>query len=1341
MSNEVLILGVKGSGKTVFLSVLGHRYEGVGEFGLSLTPDRVTWNFAYEYYHTMAPEDGSEQRFPKATDPKDDPVPLTWLVRAGTEPLFRMTTLECAGETMVKAFGGEGDEEAEARFSEEMTAAFDAIDAGTAAGIASKADTVTKLRAMAKRAAVVCLFLNPRDFESQVAALPGRYRERLGRKLAQLREEGAGMEELRGAREANERALAIAREELKDRYGAMLDLLRTFLDNEAYRGKRLVFVLTQTGGLARAIEEAGGAWGYLTANIRQMESHDLSGRAEAIAVSAVNTVCFLEDEDGDMLERPDGPIESTGLVDFLLTVGGACSPRLAHLRETRRACLDAEQKFTDAKLEGLPAEVRWAAAREWRDAAAEWARAAARFAGELGNVRASVRQRTKDFAGSDAMRAERCWIAEDALRARLLEDVASGTVLDAGDLAAWQEVVNGAVERKGFEPWTLDELGLEEGWLEDSIRACREKWANTRKRFATALELLNWRDALAAVKDSGLAASGAVRRDMEHQAAVARRTRVEMECRAALEGEDEATADRKLRELAEAEEETGPSQERQYLEEGLACLRARLDVKEALEPVRKAFRGLDAKRTGKKETIATAGTALPRVAALLAAAEAAHGEDNFRDLHQDWETYGRRLEQVVHGRAAHRRRMCTLAVAAVLAAAAAWWALRLHGHKALLRGRDEALAMAADGDYEGARARLGRLAAMPLLGLEATDYATPEVYRRLEECQDYAKAQAEMLAARKAWEERRAAMVNAYKSESRCKELGGTGWVSADESAAQASKLDPKLNPGSDGLPESEKGLTWAAAQCRAAGKKYAEALESLARAEDAAAKELKSFLEAKEELARKRKERAERFRALEELAAREGIHLEDFAEWAAWKTESQSALLATASPRGELPSGANLKSLAQDYRKALAAGDARADRALLDLQKAMEAFIAKTSVRTAIARIGITDWQAAAKAADESKLSPQAAPFTRDLDAEWNRILRAGNATRTVVGTQAEWADLGKQLDALAGNPSPTDEDRAFVQLHKTVCDAAASYFAEKERRRKLVDWKAALNQASNNKSWLEADAVAGTLLGAAKTEEERREAEMLRNGVRAKAAAAAKTALELKTPNSTATKVALKAAGYGTEALGNTVVAAMQSALEELYPEAAPEKFPKSYQRDLQVLDELLAEATNGPLASARANMENRVQSWTAQWLESAERYADGATEAAGASESLTTAWSRCLRCEAAVNAVLASTTATPEQKKEAKGIKDTLPSLVLLHAKSAKNGDALSVQEVEYNGLCLTGIRETEKGPAVAILAAGGHNNTAKKVTVSPSVGKKKSFWVMFKGPGTQMETVEF
>ena len=95
----VVILGVQGSGKTVFLSVLGETFAEGGVFGLSLAGDPATEDFTAETFRLME----WERQFPESTD-RTVAVPLHWTVHAGERELFSLSTLDCAGELIVDAF-------------------------------------------------------------------------------------------------------------------------------------------------------------------------------------------------------------------------------------------------------------------------------------------------------------------------------------------------------------------------------------------------------------------------------------------------------------------------------------------------------------------------------------------------------------------------------------------------------------------------------------------------------------------------------------------------------------------------------------------------------------------------------------------------------------------------------------------------------------------------------------------------------------------------------------------------------------------------------------------------------------------------------------------------------------------------------------------------------------------------------------------------------------------------------------------------------------------------------------------------------------------------------------
>lgn len=1257
MSNEVLILGVKGSGKTVFLSVLGHQYEGVGEFGLSLSPDRQTWKFAYDYYHEMAPEDGSEQRFPRATDPKYDPVPLTWQVRAGTETLFRMTTLECAGETMVKAFGGEGDAEAEERYSEALTAAFDAIDANTATGVAAKADTVTKLRVMAKRASVVCLFLNPRDFESQVAALPGRYAERLERRLERLRAEGAGEAELSAARKASGECLAKAREELKDRYGAMLDLLRTFLENPEYRAKRLVFVLTQAGGLERAIEEAGGAWGYLNANVRQLESHDLKDRAEAIAVSAVNGVALVEEPDGEERERPDGRIESTGLEDFLLTVGGTCSPRLESLKAARGKCLGAELRFTEAMREGEPAQTRLETARQWRNAALEWMQATEHFLSGLVNVRAGVKQRTRVFAGADVKRAERRWYAESALWSRLSEDVATGRELPAGDLEAWRAVADAAAARRDMDGWTLDELGLEEGWLADAVARRQDEWRGLKRRFDAALARLDWEEAKRLLGTSGLDPMEETYRKMQAAWAEARRTRAEMECRRALEKKAEGEAEAKLKELAEAERDAGPSPSRAVLEEGLDCLRVRLEVRARLErlvDIRNAWKSGEIKEG---EALEAARHALPLMEKDLASGEKSHGADNFRDLREEYGKWTSWLEGKVASRATRLRAEWIMAAVLVVLLALAWVWMRWQTKREMLSTRLAALSEACiSGNYSDAKVRLLGIRDRPWLGLRASEYVPSTLLVRLGALEDLKRPKAAAEQARKNLDARRKKLVDKY-GEMR---LGlFSDWMESERLRSDGLGLMPLMVPDEYGLEIPDGDISNASGRYKKAMERFVNAAKGLGKVEEAAAS-------------------------------------------------------ADAATKADLSSGS--KSAAE-----------KEGNPSLPPNRAVEATWG----------LGMVAWDAAARAAE--KTTPDKLRLAKSPEEEWKNVLAEGKATREIP--EEEWKAAGRRIDEILRDPKSTTEEKAAAEKRKPVCDAAAAYFAEKERRATVAGLEGQLKAAIGEKQWAKAYSLAQKQLAEATSRGDKvavdaveKLLERIADGTRASVNAA----LADGKLDAAAVKNELWMASGDSERLGDEVAAAIRGYLKVHYPENAPESFPPTYHRDRLLLEDLA-------MPRERAELERRTGNWSRQWLTLAEIRAETARTNARRAKTLDAAWNACKTAEAAVEAVAVNPHTTPDERRRAGNILSELPYLLCVQGrKRGASGTTFQPQPIggggiDGEGLSVAGVRPSGEKADVAIVSV--EMPCLKSGWAIPRVGSPKRFRHQFSKPGTQTVTVDF
>ncbi len=1293
---EVLVLGVKGSGKTVFLSVLGHQYEGVGLFGLSLSPDRRTWKWAYDYYQAMSPEDGLQQEFPPATDPKNNPVPLTWKVRLGTEPLFRMNTLECAGETMVKAFGEAGNAAAENEYSEAMTAAFDAMDAGNGAGLTAEADPVTKLRVLAKRAKVICLFLNPRDFESQLAALPEWHAARLEKKLERLRAEGAGAEALKKARMLNARALSEARAGLKGRYGDMLDLLRTFLENDDYREKRLVFVLTQSGGLQRSIEEMGGAWGFLQSNVRQLETYDLRDRSEALAVSAVNNTELIEGEDGLEREHPCGPIESAGLEDFLLTVGGACSQKLAGLKKARRECLDAELRFTENLLDGGTADERWKSARQWFDAALAWNAEVSTFIDGLENVRVGVKQRTQTFAKDDLDRAERRWLAENALHARLAEDVAAGTEPPA-DIPAWLEVANEAVRGHRMTPWTLDELDLDEGWVGEMVSARKAAWSRLKRRFDGAIGRLDCEEAEAILREADLDETGAAHRKLEEAVENARqdkkraaeeaqraaelaeaektRSRLEAECRAALEEEELATAETKLRDMEEAEKTAGRSSARPVLEQGVACLKVRYKVLEDLRPVPRLLNNLRAGSSGFDAAMERAGQALSRAEQRLEKGENDYGKENFQDLRASINAWKKRMEALKLARGHRRKAKWVAAALAVAIPLAAWMAGRNQAMKTMEAAKRNVMDLVKEEQFEAAQKELEKLGDHPLFGVRKADYAPRELWT----CLDNA---AEMARNREGLKKKRTYMERAYGGQG--EKVAGIAWIESGEVLKTATAIPVPIKEGQyewENLPLASERYGAAAQKCKLA-------LESLKTAETGAAKDTTEFASVLKRLEEERTRQDKTCKELGKATLDWKIDLASLPEWKTWDDAKNEARRELPIQEGKpnLPSSEH-SMLATKYKNALDNADGlekKAQTALHALEGAVDREIQWALVQNQANGMSIQDWKAAERCAKKFLGSGKGQDA---LEEGWNAVLKAGKASRKPG--KDEWAKLEGSL-AKADKEATGPERQALAAAQETVCKAAAAYFAEKERCE-----ESARRQQN-------AEKVLSAVRDAYNTAE-----------------------------TADALAAQLKVLGFGGPS-SRTVSKALEIIVGRKYPEEAPQIFDaKRFLRDHRVLKELGME-------ECRETVNKRVWGWNQPWVARARTETTASLAAIGKSD-FASAWIHCTNAEKALsNMVLwLKCYKDAEKTKEMKGVlaesRNRLPILMLVR------GDT-DISTYECNGRSYSGVTPAEEPNKVAVLA-GERLGQIQSVGLRSASGREKMVTVQFQRRGTQATEIDF
>ena len=332
---EVLILGISGSGKTTFLTVLGHRFEETSVFGLGMTAARGTdtYRFVGEMWHQMtAPL--HQRAFPAATDPTSEAAYISWDVNAGITPLFRLSTLDCGGETVYRVFA-DSDETAEDGPQE------------------------TQLRQLADNASVICLFVRPSDLETGSAKHPDasdRERER--------------------SRKTVETLLAVSREDVDE-------------------DKKLVFVLADSLSYDEDIKRAGGPKAWLFSEVPQLQRERRAASASVIATSAV--VETIPSETGGVV--PADNFSSEGLETFLLSVGGLVCDALKPMSDAILSLQDSEIAYAevlDYPSKERPLFERKAKCDDYRDAGRRFELAAKTLL-EKFSAGPAVRQKTELF--------------------------------------------------------------------------------------------------------------------------------------------------------------------------------------------------------------------------------------------------------------------------------------------------------------------------------------------------------------------------------------------------------------------------------------------------------------------------------------------------------------------------------------------------------------------------------------------------------------------------------------------------------------------------------------------------------------------------------------------------------------------------------------------------------------------------------------------------------------------------------------------------------------------------------------------------------------------------------
>ena len=464
-AGDVLLLGVKGSGKTVFLSVLGRRFEHEGVLGLCLVPQGGTETDAFVTDCALRLE--QDRRFPEATS-RHTRTLLRWEVQAGSRSLFSLSSIDCAGETILSAFCGDDLPEADSSASDELLS--------SAAHQSSEREIVDQLRSMASGAAAICLVVNPNDL------LTNRPR---------YAEENEG-----------------ERREFEKRLLDMRRLSLAIAQSPSLRSKPMFLLLTQTGddAVRSAVERAGGPREYLEPQFPALFRS--APTLECLAVSAVNEVEERQDPlTGRHYPVPCPRFTSSGLPEFLVRVGGVVARELAPVRQAlnayRKACRESVMLRLGAA--SVPEDERLSAVRSEVDAVAGLSSAATKFISDTFGAtpagRVCLERTEREFLNPLQNESRRRLCAERAidawLRTRVIRtdansgfDAAPADSSDAADdweknAADLTEKANAALVAGGYASFSQERLfghSLEEAgrWLREQDRHYAENYSRDR---------------------------------------------------------------------------------------------------------------------------------------------------------------------------------------------------------------------------------------------------------------------------------------------------------------------------------------------------------------------------------------------------------------------------------------------------------------------------------------------------------------------------------------------------------------------------------------------------------------------------------------------------------------------------------------------------------------------------------------------------------------------------------------------------------------------------------------------------------------------------------------------
>ena len=365
---SILVIGVQGSGKTVFLSVLGHLFERADIFGIGLTPVFGTETLKYvgDMWHLMTAPMG-ERSFPGSTDPNSSAAKLEWDVKIGTKTLFRLATLDCSGEIVYRVFN---DPESFDDTSGEIPDHSD--DTG------KKQRQEIQLKELAAQASVLCLFVRPDDI---VAGHPDN---------------------------------AQATEKNRARYRETVETLLAVATGPGGNGKQVLFVLTDTFVWTEEIERAGGPKAWLMEKVPVLAQSEKAAKAVVLSVSAVNQTAekTITGESGKSIAIPvpADNFTSSGMDTFLLVVGGMASAELSEIGESLKRLVDSRREFSEAEANpsGSHCMELIDAAHSYAKTASDFREKGTKFLAEksLGPATRNKTETYLDIATAEAMRVD-----------------------------------------------------------------------------------------------------------------------------------------------------------------------------------------------------------------------------------------------------------------------------------------------------------------------------------------------------------------------------------------------------------------------------------------------------------------------------------------------------------------------------------------------------------------------------------------------------------------------------------------------------------------------------------------------------------------------------------------------------------------------------------------------------------------------------------------------------------------------------------------------------------------------------------------------------------------------